>query len=90
MKAVQAGGLAPHRIHIASDSQAREWLRQQWKTGSVADIQKLAGLRWVAPDIPLDVKGKEAVEGFFREDRKRWIKDNHELIISKLIEEKAA
>lgn len=89
-RAAKDGALVPKAPQIDDREHARSWLLTQWETGSVAEVAKLTGIRWTAPDLPLGVSGSKAAEEFWRADRKRWIQENHELIISTLMRKQEA
>lgn len=65
-----------------TEEDVRAWLREQWELGRVGEITKRTGISWHLPDIPRDLPpGREALDKFTFEDRRRWIVENHERIL---------
>lgn len=70
---------------IADRTAAEEWLRGEWKASRVQQIQDRTGLRFQAPDLPLEVSGREAVAQFHQQARRDWIENNTTTIVNRLI-----
>lgn len=67
-----------------------EWLRGEYRAGRVREVEERTGLRYELPDLPLDVRGADAAAAFYAEQGRKWITDNHDLIMSRLTERRTA
>lgn len=90
MDAEEAGALTAKATAPSTPDAAADWLREQWRTADVSQIEQVTGLRYEVPDLPLEVTGRTEVDAWLREHRQQWITDNHALIITRLTERGAA
>lgn len=90
MKAQRAGALTPKTTAPSTPDAIRVWLRQQWQDAATGPIERITGLRYEQPDVPLEVNGRDAIEEFFHTNRRDWITRNHEAIIARLSKDTAA
>lgn len=89
-RARKAGALTAKAATPSTPDAVLEWLKQQWRDATTGEIERLAGLRYEQPDLPLGITSKDAVETFFRDNRRDWITQHHETILARLTKEHAA
>jgi DNA-binding transcriptional ArsR family regulator len=89
-KAAKEHALTPSVRKPSTSSEAQAWLKDQWRSATTDNIELFTGIRWPVPDLPLNVTGAAASEKFYLDNRRAWIADNHELIISKIVGADAA
>lgn len=60
-----------------------EWLKGEWRSGRVRDIEERTGLRYPQPDLPMDLP-QDGTERWLIERCREWIATNHDLIVERL------
>jgi DNA-binding transcriptional regulator YhcF (GntR family) len=84
LQAEAKGALVPQASRLDSPESVTAWLRREWESGRVRDIEERTGLRYRQPDLPAHLSDKTAIEQWLREQARHWIADNRELITQRL------
>ncbi len=86
MKAQRAGALTAATKAPRTADAIDEWLRQQWKAGTVDKITAATGLRYQQPDLPLGIDSHAEIAEYFTNHRRDWITEHQPKIVAILTE----